>query len=148
MLQRMRASPDLKDVPVVIISGFGFEWEAELMGAQGYVGKPFAPEELQKTIATMKQSPRWQSTAACADATSPQSRQFCSAYRAAEAQLTSVPTDPDPQAALLAKLAGAMMATQARAAGAFAALPAQMAQLAEALRVKREAESGGGPEPD
>ncbi len=53
MLQRMRATPDLKDVPVVIISGFGFEWEAELMGAQGYIGKPFEPEELQKTIANL-----------------------------------------------------------------------------------------------
>ena len=54
MLQRMRASVDLlKDVPVVIISGFGFEWEAELMGAQGYIGKPFEPEELQKTIADL-----------------------------------------------------------------------------------------------
>ena len=51
MLQRMRANAELKDVPVVIISGFGFEWEAELMGAQGFVGKPFEPEELQKTIA-------------------------------------------------------------------------------------------------
>jgi CheY-like chemotaxis protein len=53
MLQRMRANPDLKEVPVVIISGFGFEWEAELMGAQGYIGKPFEPEELQKTIANL-----------------------------------------------------------------------------------------------
>jgi CheY-like chemotaxis protein len=53
MLQRMRAMPELKDVPVVIISGFGFEWEAELMGAQGYIGKPFEPEELQKTIADL-----------------------------------------------------------------------------------------------
>lgn len=53
MLQRMRSNADLKDVPVVIISGFGFEWEAELMGAQGYVGKPFEPEELQKTIANL-----------------------------------------------------------------------------------------------
>lgn len=53
MLQRMRASADLKEVPVVIISGFGFEWEAELMGAQGYIGKPFEPEELQKTIANL-----------------------------------------------------------------------------------------------
>ena len=53
MLQRMRANAELKDVPVVIISGFGFEWEAELMGAQGYVGKPFEPEELQKTIANL-----------------------------------------------------------------------------------------------
>src|SRR5947209_12743060 len=53
MLQRMRATPELKDVPVVIISGFGFEWEAELMGAQGYIGKPFEPEELERTIAAL-----------------------------------------------------------------------------------------------
>src|ERR1700760_4101410 len=50
MLQLMRATAELKDVPVVIISGFGFEWEAELMGAQGYIGKPFEPAELEKTI--------------------------------------------------------------------------------------------------
>jgi DNA-binding response OmpR family regulator len=53
MLQRMRATPDLKEVPVVIISGFGFEWEAELMGAQGYIGKPFEAQELEATIATL-----------------------------------------------------------------------------------------------
>jgi CheY-like chemotaxis protein len=51
LLQRMRATPELEDLPVVIISGFGFEWEAELMGAQGYIGKPFEPEELERTIA-------------------------------------------------------------------------------------------------
>jgi CheY-like chemotaxis protein len=53
MLQRMRAQPELKEVPVVIISGFGFEWEAELMGAQGYIGKPFEPQELEKTIVNL-----------------------------------------------------------------------------------------------
>jgi CheY-like chemotaxis protein len=53
MLQRLRSSPDLKDIPVVIISGFGFEWEAELMGAQGYIGKPFEAAELEKTIAQL-----------------------------------------------------------------------------------------------
>ena len=53
MLQRMRANADLRDVPVVIISGFGFEWEAELMGAQGYIGKPFEPDELHKTISNL-----------------------------------------------------------------------------------------------
>ena len=53
MLQRMRAQPELKEVPVVIISGFGFEWEAELMGAQGYIGKPFEPQELESTIANL-----------------------------------------------------------------------------------------------
>jgi CheY-like chemotaxis protein len=53
MLQRMRAQTELKEVPVVIISGFGFEWEAELMGAQGYIGKPFEAPELEKTIANL-----------------------------------------------------------------------------------------------
>ncbi len=53
LLQKLRAVSDTKDVPVVIISGFGFEWEAELMGAQGYVGKPFEPEELERTIAAL-----------------------------------------------------------------------------------------------
>jgi CheY-like chemotaxis protein len=53
MLQHMRATPGLQDLPVVIISGFGFEWEAELMGAQGYIGKPFEPQELEQTIATL-----------------------------------------------------------------------------------------------
>src|ERR1700690_1177352 len=50
--------------------------------------------------------------------------------------------DLEPRDVLLAKLAGAMKATQARAAGTFAALPVQMAQLAEALRLKREAAEG------
>ena len=53
LLQKLRAAPETRDVPVVIISGFGFEWEAELMGAQGYVGKPFEPEELEGTIAAL-----------------------------------------------------------------------------------------------
>ena len=53
LLQRLRNAPETKDIPVVIISGFGFEWEAELMGAQGYIGKPFEPRELEKTIADL-----------------------------------------------------------------------------------------------
>ena len=53
LLQKLRAASDTKDIPVVIISGFGFEWEAELMGAQGYIGKPFEPEELERTIAAL-----------------------------------------------------------------------------------------------
>ena len=55
--------------------------------------------------------------------------------------------DVEPREVLLAKLAGAMKATTTRAAGTFAALPVQMAQLAEALRAKTEAE-GGSPEPE
>jgi large subunit ribosomal protein L10 len=55
--------------------------------------------------------------------------------------------DVEPREVLLAKLAGALKATQGRAAAAFNALPAQMAQLADALRAKR-AEAEGGPAAD
>jgi large subunit ribosomal protein L10 len=49
--------------------------------------------------------------------------------------------DLEPRDVLLAKLAGAMKASLAGAAATFNALPVQMAQLAEALRAKREAEA-------
>ena len=55
--------------------------------------------------------------------------------------------DLEPREVLLAKLAGAMKASLAGAAATFNALPVQMAQLAEALRVKREAEAGGESAP-
>src|SRR4249919_149802 len=51
--------------------------------------------------------------------------------------------DLEPREVLLAKLAGAMKASLAGAAATFNALPVQMAQLAEALRVKRAAAEGG-----
>ncbi|WP_327087728.1 50S ribosomal protein L10 [Nonomuraea sp. NBC_01738] len=47
--------------------------------------------------------------------------------------------DLESREVLLAKLAGAMKAKQSAAAAMFAALPTNMAQLAEALRAKREA---------
>ncbi len=56
--------------------------------------------------------------------------------------------DLEPREVLLAKLAGAMKASTARAAATFNALPVQLAQLAEALRVKREeqdAAAGAAP---
>ena len=55
--------------------------------------------------------------------------------------------DLEPRDVLLAKLAGAMKASLAGAAATFNALPVQMAQLAEALRAKREAEGGGASAP-
>jgi large subunit ribosomal protein L10 len=61
------------------------------------------------------------------------------------AEITTL-ADLEPREVLLARLAGAMKATTARAAGAFAALPVQMAQLTEALRAQREA-AEGSPEP-
>lgn len=55
--------------------------------------------------------------------------------------------DLEPREVLLAKLAGAMKASLANAAGTFAALPVQMAQLLGALEAKRTTE-GGGEAPD
>ena len=50
--------------------------------------------------------------------------------------------DLEPREVLLAKLAGGMKASMAKAAAVMNALPVQMAQLAEALRAKQEAEGG------
>jgi len=55
--------------------------------------------------------------------------------------------DLEPRDVLLAKLAGAMKASLAGAAATFNALPVQMAQLAEALRAKREAAEGPAEAP-
>jgi large subunit ribosomal protein L10 len=52
--------------------------------------------------------------------------------------------DLEPRDVLLAKLAGDMKASTAKAAAVFNALPVQMAQLAEALRAKLEAEAEAG----
>jgi large subunit ribosomal protein L10 len=52
--------------------------------------------------------------------------------------------DLEPREVLLAKLAGAMTASMARAAAVFNALPTQFAQLAEALRVQRAEGQGAG----
>ena len=58
------------------------------------------------------------------------------------AEITKL-ADLEPREVLLAKLAGAHEGDASRAAATFNALPAQLAQLAEALRVKREAAEGG-----
>lgn len=62
--------------------------------------------ELHRRLELMRQSPRWNSTAACADATSPQSREFCTTYRATAARIQSAPQEADPQSALFARLTG------------------------------------------
>ncbi|GGU00448.1 MULTISPECIES: 50S ribosomal protein L10 [Actinomadura] len=55
------------------------------------------------------------------------------------AEITKL-ADLESREVLLAKLAGAMKGSMANAAALFNALPTQAAQLAEALRAKREAE--------
>ena len=62
--------------------------------------------EVHTALQVMRHSPRWQSSAACADATSRSSKEFCENYRAMESRLKSLPQHDDPQAALGARLTG------------------------------------------
>ena len=54
----------------------------------------------------MRQSPRWKSSAGCADATAPLSKEFCVHYSASEARLNGAPREADPQSALFARITG------------------------------------------
>lgn len=51
MLQLIRRDPRAREVPVIILSAFGYEWESELMGAQGHIRKPVTTAQLEEVIA-------------------------------------------------------------------------------------------------
>ncbi|HEX4621038.1 MAG TPA: response regulator [Myxococcaceae bacterium] len=50
LLEALKKMPRARSVPIIVISGYGFEWEAELVGARGYVSKPVDLAKLQKTV--------------------------------------------------------------------------------------------------
>jgi two-component system, response regulator, stage 0 sporulation protein F len=52
LLDALKKMPRAKSLPIIIISAYGFEWEAELVGASGYVSKPV---DLDKVKATVQQ---------------------------------------------------------------------------------------------
>src|ERR1700761_3168261 len=52
LLEVLKKMPRARDLPIIIISAYGFEWEAELVGASGYVSKPV---DLDKVRATVQQ---------------------------------------------------------------------------------------------
>jgi hypothetical protein len=62
--------------------------------------------DLNRTLQLMRQSPRWQTSAGCADATAPLSKDFCARYTAVEARLRDTPQDADPQSSLFARITG------------------------------------------
>ena len=70
------------------------------------VAEQAAREDLRATLELMRQSPRWKSSAACADATAPQSKEFCARYTEVAAKITAAPRDADPQSALFARITG------------------------------------------
>jgi CheY-like chemotaxis protein len=50
LLDALKKLPRAQHVPVIIISAYGFEWEAELVGASGYVSKPVDLDRVKATI--------------------------------------------------------------------------------------------------
>ena len=50
---------ETKGIPVVMLTGLGFELNkklAETMGADGYIAKPFSPEQLRHTVGQFLES--------------------------------------------------------------------------------------------
>ena len=50
VMERMRAEPRSAAIPILILSAYGFEWEAELLGAQGYIPKGVGMDEILERI--------------------------------------------------------------------------------------------------
>lgn len=50
VLEALKKMPHAKAIPVLVISAYGFEWEAELIGAAGYIGKPVNIDVLRRKV--------------------------------------------------------------------------------------------------
>lgn len=50
LLDVLKQSPRSKHLPIIIISAYGYEWEAELVGASGYISKPVDLDKVQETV--------------------------------------------------------------------------------------------------
>ncbi len=50
LLEALKKMPRARGVPIIIISAYGYEWEAELVGAAGYVSKPVDLERVRSTV--------------------------------------------------------------------------------------------------
>jgi CheY-like chemotaxis protein len=50
LLDALKKMPRAKNLPIIIISAYGFEWEAELVGASGYVSKPVDLDKVRETV--------------------------------------------------------------------------------------------------
>jgi CheY-like chemotaxis protein len=46
VVERMRKDPRTAHIPILILSAYGFEWESELLGAQGFIPKSVGMEEI------------------------------------------------------------------------------------------------------
>lgn len=50
VMERMRKEPRTASVPILILSAYGFEWESELLGAQGYIPKSVGMDEILERV--------------------------------------------------------------------------------------------------
>jgi CheY-like chemotaxis protein len=50
LLDALKKMPRARGLPIIIISGYGFEWEAELVGAAGYISKPVDLDKVRDTV--------------------------------------------------------------------------------------------------
>lgn len=50
LLDALKKMPRARGLPIIIISGYGFEWEAELVGAAGYISKPVDLDKVRLTV--------------------------------------------------------------------------------------------------
>jgi CheY-like chemotaxis protein len=50
VMERMRSDSRSSAIPILILSAYGFEWEAELLGAQGYIPKSVGMDEILERV--------------------------------------------------------------------------------------------------
>jgi DNA-binding response OmpR family regulator len=50
VMERMRKDAKTASVPILILSAYGFEWESELLGAQGYIPKSVGMDEILERV--------------------------------------------------------------------------------------------------
>lgn len=50
VLEALTKIPRASAVPVLVMSAYGFEWEAELIGAAGFLAKPLDPAEVRARL--------------------------------------------------------------------------------------------------
>ena len=58
VLEALKQMPRASRIPVLVISAYGFEWEAELIGAAGYISKPVDLEALSAKVRGLLGQPR------------------------------------------------------------------------------------------
>jgi CheY-like chemotaxis protein len=57
VVERMRKDTTTAHIPILLLSAYGFEWESELLGAQGFIPKSVGMEEILDRIRRIAGSP-------------------------------------------------------------------------------------------